>query len=149
MVVSSKHSPRPHPSLTQHRPRFYRPRERVRSRISSGGALYLSAVVNRRRSREPRKHVGREKRRTIWIFWWKTEGHLVVAGEGVVPEPEDQAQADAAGGGGQDEPGRRQRGFARGPTEQQPPRDQVEAGDGRRRPVQRVHRHGHGRGVRE
>ncbi|KAH0813527.1 hypothetical protein GEV33_009264 [Tenebrio molitor] len=52
-----KHSPRPHPSLTQHRPRFYRPRERVRSRISSGGALYLSAVVNRRRSREPRKHV--------------------------------------------------------------------------------------------
>lgn len=70
----------------------------------------------------------------------------------MVPEQADEAQADAAGGGGEDEPGRQQQiaGFAGRPDQQQrSPRDQVETGDGRRGPVRRVHRHGHGRGVRQ
>lgn len=71
----------------------------------------------------------------------------IVLGEGVVPKQEDEAQTDAARRGSENEPGRQQVVKPEFP-EQPAPRHQMETGDWRR-PVRRVHRHGHGRRVRQ
>lgn len=73
----------------------------------------------------------------------------MLPGEGVVPEQADEAQEDAAGGRGEDEPGDEQAIFAQQLAEQCPPREQVERRDRRGEPVRQLHRHGDGRRVRE